>query len=114
LEDVQVVAQHVGVHRGHASCPGAVEEGRSQPGSDASAPPCVVYQDGQIRRSRGSDAKIGDADAGCAAPRKPRLVDRSIPKQAGVVGPTIREPVKAVEQGVTRAAGQHGQDSLEV
>src|SRR5580700_8496803 len=48
LENEQVVAEDVSVHRAHTLGPSAVEERRSQPGSDASALPRVRYQYGQV------------------------------------------------------------------
>jgi hypothetical protein len=112
LENEPVVTQDISVHGGHTSGPSAVEQRFNQLGSDASALPCVLYEDSQIHVARGTDTKTGHSHAGCAMPSEKRWVDWSMPKQGAVVGHAVGRAVKPVEQGATRAAGQHGQDSL--
>jgi hypothetical protein len=79
------------VYAGHPSRPSAVEQGRSQPGSDALALPAVFYQHCQLEDSGGTDTESGHTHAGRAVPSEPSFVDWSIPQQCFEVGRTVGE-----------------------
>ena len=100
--------------RAQTSCPRAVQQGRSQPCSDAPALPGVLYQYSQIDDSRCADTECGNAYAGRAVPGEKRLLERSIPKQRSEVIHAVGETMEPVEQAGTRAAAQHGQDGFGV